>query len=360
MGLKESKAIRREEMIKKDYFKTFCKISKAFGTTLKKEDLLDLIVQSAIDTMDGKAACLFLTDEEKDVFVPVCQKGLSENYLHSDPYKGKSLVSEILKGGYLAFHDVASDSRMENVEAKRAEGIASILVVPVLVEDKPVGILTLYTSTVRDFSEDEIEFLQALAEQGGIAIQNSRLVERIKQNAVLFHDLAGSINSSLDIQKILHILTADIAETFGMKGVSIRLLNEDAGTLDLVASYGFSEAFLKKGPIATDKSITQALEGKTVYIKDARTDKSVQYNEAMKSEGIVSMLCVPIPSGEKIIGVMRLCSGIEREFPEDMVILTEALANQGGIAIQNASMYLSLQEDKDNLEKDIWSHRLWF
>ena len=60
----------------KDFFKTFCKVSKAFGTTLGKEDLLNLIVQSAIDTMDAKAACLFLSDEEKDIFVPVAQKGL--------------------------------------------------------------------------------------------------------------------------------------------------------------------------------------------------------------------------------------------------------------------------------------------
>ena len=57
---------------------------------------------------------------------------------------------------------------------------------------------------------------------------------------------------------------------------------------------------------------------------------------------------------------MRLCSATEREFSEDMVILLEALANQGGIAIQNASLYLSLKDDKECLEKDIWSHRLWF
>ncbi|QTA80950.1 GAF sensor domain-containing protein [Desulfonema limicola] len=346
--------------VKKDYFKTFCNISKAFGTTLKKEDLLELIVQSAIDSMDGKAACLFLANEKEDVFEPVCQKGLSDNYLHSDPYKGKKIVSEILEGGYLAFHDVSSDSRMENKEAKRAEGIASILVVPVIVESKAIGVLSLYTSTVREFSQDEIDFLSALAEQGGIAIHNARLMERIKQNAVLFHDMASSINSSLDVKQILHILTADIAEAFGMKGVNIRLHNEDAGTLELVSTYGFSEEFINKGPVETDKSIVEALEGETIYIRDAATDDRVQYREAMKKEGIKSMLCVPIPSGEKIIGVMRLCSDIEREFSEDMIILVEALANQGGIAIQNASMYLSLQEDKKNLEEDIWSHRLWF
>ena len=78
-----------------NYFKTFCIISKAFGTTLSKEKLLYLIVHSAIDTMDAKAACLFLADEEKDVFVPMSQKGLSDNYLHADSYQ--TILSEPLE-----------------------------------------------------------------------------------------------------------------------------------------------------------------------------------------------------------------------------------------------------------------------
>jgi len=347
--------------VRKDYFKTFCMISKAFGSTLNRDELLDLIVQSAIDTMEGKAACLFLADQVKEeMFSPAYQKGLSENYLHADPYRGKALVDELVKKGHLAFSDVTSDPRMENREAKKAEGIASILVVPVMVEAKPIGVLSLYTAEVREFSEDEIEFLSALADQGGIAIQNARLVERMRKNALLFHDMADSINSSLDIQKILHILTSDLAETFGMKGVNIRLVNKDSGTLELVATYGFSEEFLNKGPVSKDNSVSGALDGETVVIKNAQTDKRVQYRESMKKEGIVSMLCVPLRVGEEVIGVMRLCSETERDFPEDMIILVEALASQGGIAIQNASMYLSLQEDKKDLEQDVFSHRMWF
>jgi transcriptional regulator with GAF, ATPase, and Fis domain len=145
-----------------------------------------------------------------------------------------------------------------------------------------------------------------------------------------------------------------------MKGVNIRLLNKDSGTLDMVASYGFSEDFLNKGPVHKDKSVTRALDGDTVVIRDAATDERVEYREAMKKEGIKSMLVVPVQSGDEVIGVMRLCSAEEREFSEDMILLVEALAHQGGIAIQNASLYLSLQEDKKSLEQDIWSHRSWF
>ena len=87
----------------KDYFKTFCKVSRAFGTAASRAQLLDLIVGSAIDTMDGKAACLFLRDEKQDVFVPVAQKGLSETYLHANPIQAKRVVQALDKEGFLAF-----------------------------------------------------------------------------------------------------------------------------------------------------------------------------------------------------------------------------------------------------------------
>lgn len=343
-----------------NYFKTFCKISKAFGTTLAKEKLLDLIVQSAIDTMEAKAACLFLADEEKDVFIPTAQKGLSENYLHASPIQAKRIVDEILKGGYLSFYDATTDSRLENLEEKKAEGIASILSVPIMVKEKAIGILSLYTAEHRNFSKDEIDFLAALADQGGIAIGRARLFERMSMNSMLFLDLASSINSTLDINQVLHILTAEICEALGMKGVLIGLLNHETGDLDLVASYGLSEEFQNKGPVSIEKSIAQALKGETVIVEDVATDDRLQYKEEIIKEGIVSILCVPIKVKEEVIGVMSLFNGTARKYPEDVIILVNALAYTGGLAIQNASMYLSLQEDKKSLEEDIWSHRSWF
>jgi GAF domain-containing protein len=343
-----------------DYFKTFCNVSKAFGTTLSTGKLLELIVGSAIETMNAKAACLFLADEEKDVFVPVAQSGLSDNYLHAKPLQAKQLVSVILKGGYLHIKDATSDPRVEHHDLKKAEGIASILDVPVLVQDKAIGVLALYTSAARDFSQDEIDFLSALAEQGGMAIERSRLLDRIQHNSELFLKLASSINSSLEIKNILHILTAEISQALAMKGALIRLLNEKTGTLDLVTTYGLSAEFLQKGPVYAERSVADVFKGKTVVIQDVATDSRIQYPQEHIAEGIASMLSVPIKSKEAVIGVLRLFSAVKRNYPEDMVMLLEALAHTGALAIQNASMYLKLQHDKESLEKDVWSHRSWF
>jgi len=344
----------------KDYFQTFCKISQAFGTAASKDELLALIVGSAIDTMNGKAACLFLADEENDLFVSAAQKGLSENYLHASPIKAKRVVDAIPKGGYLAFRDATTDPRLENHEEKIAEGIASLLTVPVMVKDRIIGVLSLYTADHRDFSEEEIEFLRALADQGGTAIENASLLERIQRNATLFLGLASNINSSLNIKNILDNLTVDMCKALDMKGAAIRLLDKDSEDLRLVASYGLSDAFLNKGPVVSTKSAVQALRGETLVIEDALEDPRIQYKAEMEKEGIVSMIVTPIKSRDEIIGTLRLYSSVRREFPEDVIVLVKALAHQGALAIQNATMYLQLQEDKKALEEDIWSHRSWF
>ncbi len=343
-----------------DYFRSFCKISKAFGTAATMQELLDLIVNSAVSSLAGKAACLFLADEREDLFVPKAQAGLSSNYLHANPLKARQIVVGLEKKGYLAFLDATSDPRLEHHEAKKAEGIASLLTVPVIVRERTIGVLSLYTAERRKFQPQEIDFLCALADQGGIAIEKTRLLERIEKNASLFLEFSSAINSSLDIKAVLRNMSEKMSLALGMKGVTILLLNEDSNSLEMVASHGLSETFINKGSISAEKSVTEALQGKTVIMEDTSTDTRLQYPKETKAEGIKSMVCIPIRSREKIIGVMRLYSDSSRKYSQDFITFVEALAHTGALAIQNASMYLALKEDNKSLEKDFWSHRLYF
>jgi GAF domain-containing protein len=344
---------------KNDYFKTICGVSRAFGTTLDEEELLNLIVKSAVETMKAKAACLWLADEEKNEFVPAAQKGLSEKYYQLLFHVGQ-IASVVSKEGYLYARDATTDPRLEEHAAKKAEGIASMLIVPVMVKDEIVGVLSLYTSEQRNFSKDEIGFLTALAEQGGMAVENARLLEKIRKNTRLFHDLAANINSSLDVKKIMEILSADVAEALGVKASSVLLIDKETQTLELVASYGLSKTYLNRGPLSVEKSMVETIKGKPVVIKDATTDKRVQHWKEKKEEGIVSILSAPIMAKEEVIGALRLYSGVPREFTDDEIMLVTALAHQGGLAIQNASLYLMIQEDMKDLKDDMWSHRSWF
>jgi GAF domain-containing protein len=344
------------------FFDVICKISNALGTSSKYEDLLKLVVEGAVEAMNGKGAALFLTDENDEFFVSVCNTGLSENYQHSNPLRTKEIIDYMVKeGGFLASNDIQNDSRIPNHEAKKAEGIASLLAVPVVVKDNVIGALTLYTAEIRDYSEKEIRLLQALAEHGGIAIENAKLIDGLVSFTQLFKKISEDINSSLDIKKILHALTVDICESLELKGALIRLRDQTSGELKLVADHGLSKEFLDKGPVYTDKGFAKVLAGENLMVHDVANSEIIQYPKETEKEGIVSILSVPIKTKETIIGVLNLYSDKKTKFTgNNMIPLAEALAIQGGIAIQNASLYLQLHESKESLVEDLWGFRSFF
>ncbi len=338
----------------------FNDLSANINASLDLPKIFHILSADLARTLKVKAASVLLVDEEHETLELVASYGLSEKYLARGPLSLEKSVLETLESKPVVIKNMATDDRVRFQEQKLEEGIVSILSVPIKTRENVIGVLRLYSGTPRDFTEDEIMLATALAYHGGLAIHNARLIEQVKANTRLFHDLSTNINSSLDLPKIFHILAADIAETLKIKASSVLLVKPETGTLELVASYGLSDRYLKRGPLSLEKSVAETLEGKPVVIKNATTDKRVQHRKEKQEEGIVSILSVPIKTKDEVIGVLRLYSGIPREFTKGEIMLVAALANQGGLAIQNAFMYHLLQEDMNDLRDDIWSHRLWF
>lgn len=109
-----------------------------------------------------------------------------------------------------------------------------------------------------------------------------------------------------------------------------------------------------------ENDLLRALEGETIIVEDLNMDKDLQYPKETEAEGIRSLVTVPIQAKGKTIGVMRLYGESPRGYSKGFILIVQALAHTGALAIQNASMYLALKEDKESLEEDIWSHRLYF
>ncbi|MCL4504395.1 MAG: GAF domain-containing protein, partial [Deltaproteobacteria bacterium] len=315
--------------------------------------------------LKGKAACLYLIVTGREELVPVAQKGLSEAYFRSRKSRlAREIVPLLQEEGYFYSQMAGTGSQVaqvEHPEAKLAEGIAAILAVPVWVKGRIIGIFCLFTGSPREFGEDEREFLMLLAQQGGGIMEHAHLIDQLRQKTKLFFDLAVNLSGSLDVKEILNGMTTNLAVALGVKAASIRLLDEHEENLELVASCCLSDKYLNKGPVSAKKSISQTLSGgQPVYIANAVTDKRVQYRQEVKEEGIVSILSVPIKTKEKVIGVLRLYSGGDRPYTKDEIMLVTTLAYLGGLAIQNASLYLMCQKDMENLQDELWSHRSWF
>ena len=89
-------------------------------------------------------------------------------------------IAETLDGKIVLIRETSSDSRVQYPEEDTREGIASLLSVPINVKDQIIGVLRIYTSEQRDFSENEYHLILGLADMGGIAIDNARMYDRLK------------------------------------------------------------------------------------------------------------------------------------------------------------------------------------
>jgi signal transduction protein with GAF and PtsI domain len=173
----------------------------------------------------------------------------------------------------------------------------------------------------------------------------------------LFRDTCKIINSSLNLSEVLNLITKNVVEVLNVKACTVFLWDRAQSTLEVSATYGLNESYLKKGPIDADKSITETLQGEPVLIRDTSSDSRVQYPDEAKKEGIASIFSVPISVKRQIIGVLRIYMSEMKDFSEDEIEFITGLADMGGIAIDNARMYDHLKADHESLIAETYE---WF
>ena len=163
-----------------------------------------------------------------------------------------------------------------------------------------------------------------------------------------FIRIIRAISSSLDLNEVLQLIVKSTCEMTGSKGCALMLLDEENQRLEVKSYYGLSDQYIEKGPISSDRSISDTLKGKPVIIEDTTSDPKVQYPQEAKQEGIASIVSLPIVLRERIIGVLRLYTPVPCRFTTDDIDFLSAIAIQSGLAIENAKMY---EHVKANYEK---------
>lgn len=165
------------------YYRTLYEVSKVITSSLDPEVVLNKIAEHTAKALKAKACNIRLLDKSKKNLTPGAFFGLSKGYLRKGKVeiKKSGIDAEALKGENVYIKDACNDPRFQYPDAAKAEGLVSIMVVPLKHEEKNViGVLRVYSDKVREFQEDEIEFLTILANISAIAIENARLHHALK------------------------------------------------------------------------------------------------------------------------------------------------------------------------------------
>jgi GAF domain-containing protein len=168
------------ECKEKDYFAALYEVARVVNASLDPCEVLEQIVQALTRAMDVEACSLRLLDPQKKRLVLGAVHGLSDGCICTDPISVQECKheQEVLKGKVIHLRDVESDTDLKR--RAKAEGVESVLAVPLMVGNRIIGILKLYAATVPEFGEQEMKFVEAVANLSAIALENARLHEALK------------------------------------------------------------------------------------------------------------------------------------------------------------------------------------
>ena len=339
------------------YLQSFQQISKALSSTLSVNEILEHVVRQTTEVMALKGATIRLINPRTNTLELAAAVGLSERYLNKGPVDLDKSVAEALTGRPVAIYDAQNDPRMQYPEEAMEEGIATLVAVPMVSKGQVIGVMRLVTGEPREFTMDEVDFACAVADLGAQAISNARMYEeRLKELSFLkgLLEVSKAIISALDVKKVLHLLVKTATTALDIKGAAVRLLDEKRQRMELVASYGLSDRYVTKGPVGTDKSITEAMMGKAVSIYDVGSDPRATYPQEAAEEGIRSILSVPISLKGAVLGVMRIYTAEPRSFTDDEITFLSSLAAQAALAMENARMYQKLKGEYEEMMGDLY------
>jgi PAS domain S-box-containing protein len=357
MAIVNARHFETEISREKEYLRVFEEITKTVSSTLNLNEMLDLIVRKIPEVMGLKGATLRLLNKDKKQLELASYFGLSDKYVNKGTVSYDASINDAMAGKPVSEYDITEHKDSEYYKEAIEEGIRTILTVPMRFRNELIGVLRLYSDKPIKHKDTDLKFMSGISEQTATAIVNARHFEkeisREKEYLRVFEEISKAVSSTLNVREVLDLIVRKLPEVMNLKAATIRLLDHTGEKLKLAAAYGLSDKYLSRGPIDTEENVKKALSEKPVAIYDVTTDSRIKYQKEAAEEGIKSILTLPVIARGKVLGILRLITGETREFAQQEIDFSASLAEQSGIAIENAILYEKTKKDYNDIMNNL-------
>ncbi|MHB1380744.1 MAG: GGDEF domain-containing protein, partial [Thermoleophilia bacterium] len=367
----------REEQIEEAYEQSrvrgeklarLVKLSDAALSSVHLSDLLRNLLDSAAVMIGADFGFVSLVDREEASLVVRDTYGLESGAAARLSVKvGEGILGQAYEGGYIAVaEDMDSDIRSVS-ELLREIGARTLISLPLVGRERPLGMLTLGTLTFHHYTDEEKDSLCVAADHIAMTVENTRLegqvdsgLERVEMLAAANRDLG----TGGGIDHVYGSFVNYARRLVEYDRVCLMILNADRSEFEIVAAetlasrtwlgQGIRLPFeaLPYGPVINDR---RPLVRSTISGEDFPADK------LLLEEGISSEVVIPLAAEGRVLGILSLGSFQPNAFTRDDAAILQPMTRQLSMIIDNARL---LQDVKryDLVDKltQLYNHRFFF
>jgi len=170
-------------------YETFLRVANTISHSKEPEEVALMTVEGVKTALGIKGCALFLLNQANGELKVAASYGLSDEYLNKGPLNSLQSIAKSLQDGPVAISDVANDPRLQYPLEAQKEGIASILSVPIQVNQKVIGALRVYTAEPWEFTLDDVNFVYALAQIAGMSIRLAKYSKGLLASIEVLKDI---------------------------------------------------------------------------------------------------------------------------------------------------------------------------
>src|SRR6266481_4591680 len=329
-------------------------VGNVIHSTLEPQEALQLILSEAVRLMRASSGSCVLINPTTGVLEIHAAKGLRPNALDFRVRVGEGITGWVARSGKPArVGNVQGDPRYIMLRPE----VCSELAVPLEVNGEVRGVLNVDSDRRDAFTVEDQELLEALAVQASRVIHHTWIYEQLRLKARLFESLASvsqTINSTLNLDDALKVITREACVLMHSRMCSLMLLDESRQWLDLRASFGAGETYLRKPRLSLEESLIGIVvrRKKPLQVENVQISSRYQNVEVARREGLVALLSVPLLFAGEAIGALNVYTGKPYSFSNEEVRILSSLAELSAIAIEKARLYERVVDVEEQLRQN--------
>jgi two-component sensor histidine kinase len=338
-----------------DELEALHKVNNAVNSSLDQNSVLELTVQAVAEVMGCDACSIYVFERDpqggQEKMVLRAAYGLNQRSVGNvEVLLGEGITGAAAKEGKpISVYDMWADSRFQYIPQLDEDSSRSMLSVPIILytREKLVGVIGVQSRTYRSWASEEVRFLEMVAGEIALAIENSRLYQqtddRLKEKVhelTTLQEVSNLIAATLDINAVLAMIVQQAAKLVKAEMASIYELKEGSNYLTIMASHGLSEDYVRNmrvklgvGPVGRAAELNRI-----EHIWDAHFELH-EGEEYLIRDQYRASLCVPMAGARGVLGVICVYTRQQRNFSDEQTQIITAFADQAVIAIQNARLY---------------------